>query len=473
MTAEAAAQLAYLVSLALFVIGLKRLASVRTARQGNLWLASGMGLAVVITLVEQGRLSYLWIVVGVLAGTALGILTVVRSSATSMPQVVARFNGYGGAASALVALSLFAQEVALTGDTTVLGRLGATAAVTLALSVIIGMATFSGSVIAEAKLWGALRRLGRLPGRSALLILLGLVAAAAAGAALTLAHVVLASIAAGVLAVATLVIGVLVVAPVGGADMPVMISLLNSLSGLAAAATGFALGNVLLIMAGTIVGTAGLMLTLIMCRAMNRSLRNVLAGGLGSDDGQNGDAATTYENIVASDPEEAAMVLEVARSVIIVPGYGLAAARGQHAAAELAEALAARGVEVRFAIHPVAGRMPGHMNVVLAEADVPYERLVEMDHINRDFAQTDVVIVIGANDVINPAARQATGTPIAGMPILEVDQAQRILVIKRSLSPGYSGIKNALFEADHCTMLFGDAKQVLDQLVSELAAAAT
>lgn len=470
MTVEAAAQLAYLVSVALFVVGLKRLASVRTARQGNLLLASGMGLAVIVTLVEQGRLSYQWIILGVAIGTGLGVLTVVRATATSMPQVVARFNGYGGAASALVALALFAQELVVPGADSVLVRLGATSASTLAVSIIIGMATFSGSVIAEAKLWGSLRRLGRVPGRFVLLLLTGLLAIGAAGAALVLDDVVHASVAAGVLTLMTLAIGILIVAPVGGADMPVMISLLNSLSGLAAAATGFALGNVLLIMAGTIVGAAGLMLTLIMCRAMNRTLGNVLAGGLGSEDAADGDEATTYENIVASNPEEAAMVLEVARSVIIVPGYGLAAARGQHAAAELADALAARGVDVRFAIHPIAGRMPGHMNVVLAEADVPYERLVEMDQINRDFAQTDVVIVVGANDVINPAARQASGTPIAGMPILEVDQAQRILVIKRSLSPGYSGIKNELFEEDHCTMLFGDAKQVLDELVGELAA---
>jgi len=469
MTAEGYVQLAYLVSVALFVVGLKRLASVRTARQGNLLLAAGMALAVVITLVEQGRMDYRWVALGLVAGTALGILTVVRATATSMPQVVARFNGYGGAASALVALALFTQEILEPGgNVTALDRLGVASASTLALSVVIGAATFSGSVIAEAKLWGRLRRLARVPARAVLSVLVGGVAIAAAGLSLATTDLVVTTVAIGVLVVTTLVLGMLLVAPVGGADMPVMISLLNSLSGLAAAATGFALGNVLLIMGGTIVGAAGLMLTLIMCRAMNRTLGNVIVGGLGSE-APAGDEASSYDSIVASDPEEAAMVLEIARSVIIVPGYGLAAARGQHAAAELADALTDRGVDVRFAIHPIAGRMPGHMNVVLAEADVPYERLVEMDQINRDFAQTDVVIVVGANDVINPAARQAAGTPIAGMPILDVDQAQRIFVIKRSLAPGYSGIKNELFESDRCTMLFGDAKQVLDQLVAEVA----
>ncbi|MEX0869244.1 MAG: NAD(P)(+) transhydrogenase (Re/Si-specific) subunit beta, partial [Nitriliruptoraceae bacterium] len=251
----------------------------------------------------------------------------------------------------------------------------------------------------------------------------------------------------------------------GGADMPVVISLLNSLSGLAAAATGFALSNHLLIIAGTIVGAAGLILTQIMCVAMNRSLLNVLVGGFGgggaSDHGD-------YGTVVSADAESAAMVLEVAESVIIVPGYGLAAARAQNAAHNVAKALIDRGVNVRFAIHPVAGRMPGHMNVVLAEAEVPYELLVEMSEINQDFANTDAVIVVGANDVVNPAARTEPSSPIAGMPILDVEQARRVFVIKRSLSPGYAGIKNELFERDHTVMLFGDAKAVLDDLAAQL-----
>ncbi len=468
MTTDAAIQLAYLVSVALFVVGLKRLAGVRTARRGNQLLAVGMLLAVIITLVEQEQLDVVWLAVGLGVGTAVGLVTVARATATSMPQVVARFNGFGGAASALVSLALFWQEIVEPGTAPAVDELGWMAGTTLALSVLIGGATFSGSVIAEAKLWGRLAGLGRLPVRSLLVALSGAGALVAAAVSLTTADVGTAVWAMIALTVVSLAAGVVTVGPVGGADMPVMISLLNSLSGLAAAATGFALGNTLLIMAGTIVGAAGLMLTQIMCAAMNRTLLNVLAGGFGLD-APTGDASE-YTSIVSSDAEEAAMVLDVARTVVIVPGYGLAAARGQHAAAELADALVARGVDVRFAIHPIAGRMPGHMNVVLAEADVPYERLVEMDRINRDLATTDVVIVVGANDVINPAARTASGSPISGMPILEVDQADRIFVIKRSLSPGYSGIKNELFEADNCVMLFGDAKQVLDDMVAELQA---
>jgi H+-translocating NAD(P) transhydrogenase subunit beta len=269
----------------------------------------------------------------------------------------------------------------------------------------------------------------------------------------------------GLLGVSVLV-GVVLVLPIGGADMPVVISLLNSLSGLAAAATGFALGNQLLIIAGTIVGAAGLILTQIMCVAMNRSLLNVIAGGYGEGgDVEHGE----YGTVVASDPESAAMVLEAAQSVIIVPGYGLAAARAQNAAHDLARALIDRGTKVRFAIHPVAGRMPGHMNVVLAEAEVPYELLEEMDQINPEFSQTDVAIVVGANDVVNPAANDVPGSPIAGMPILEVEHARRVFVIKRSLAPGYAGIKNALFERDHTVMLYGDAKAVLTELASEVA----
>jgi len=277
----------------------------------------------------------------------------------------------------------------------------------------------------------------------------------AAGAALAVIAVV----------VASLLVGVVLVLPIGGADMPVVISLLNSLSGLAAAATGFALSNELLIIAGTIVGAAGLILTQIMCVAMNRSLLNVIAGSFGeAGEVEHGE----YGHVVSADAESAAMVLEAAGSVIIVPGYGLAAARAQNAAYDLARALIDRGTDVKFAIHPVAGRMPGHMNVVLAEAEVPYELLHEMSEINPEFSQTDVAIVVGANDVVNPAANDTPGSPIAGMPILEVDNARRVFVIKRSLSPGYAGIKNALFERDHTVMLFGDAKEMLTELAGEV-----
>ena len=385
-----------------------------------------------------------------------------------MPQVVARFNGFSGAAAALVGLALFWEEVVSpdTGEGAI-GLMGVMAALALAVSVVIGAATLSGSVLAEAKLWGRLNRLTRIPGRGPLVVGASVLALATMALSLSPVDVRYAVPAISLLLLFGLAVGFVAVAPVGGADMPVMISLLNSVSGLAVAASGFAIGNTMLIMGGIIVGAAGLMLTQIMCVAMNRTLLSVFAGGLGEVVSGEGDS---YENVVGSDPEEAAMVLEAARNVVIVPGYGLAAARAQQSAADLADALAEQGVQVRFAIHPVAGRMPGHMNVVLAEADVPYDRLVEMERINSDFPNVDLVIVVGANDVVDPAADRASGSPIAGMPILDVENARRVMVVKRSLSPGYAGIKNELFERDHCTMLFGDAKQVLEDLVREFRA---
>jgi H+-translocating NAD(P) transhydrogenase subunit beta len=463
--------LLYLVSVVLFAVGIKRLSRVRTSRSGNGLAAAGMLLAVIGTLVEAGAVDLRWVPLGLGIGAAVGLLMVVRAKATQMPEIVARFNGFGGGASALVALSLFWHEIIEVGTTTTPAEvLGVSPSVTLALGILIGATTFSGSIVAELKLRGTLSGTPRIPARPVVMGALGVgglvlailalftAADAGTGAALVL----------GLLAV-SLVLGIVLVVPIGGADMPVIISLLNSLSGLAAAATGFALENNLLIIAGTIVGAAGLILTQIMCVAMNRSLLNVLAGGFGGVPAGDGDQS--YTNIVSADPEEAAMVLEAATSVIIVPGYGLAAARAQHAAYELAEALSDNGAEVRFAIHPVAGRMPGHMNVVLAEAEVPYEQLFEMDEINRDFRNTDVCIVVGANDVVNPAAKEQPTSPIAGMPILNVEEAGRVLVIKRSLSPGYAGIKNDLFERDNTVMIFGDAKDVLQQLASELHAA--
>lgn len=457
-------------SIALFVVGLKRLSRVRTARSGNALMAAGMLLAVVITLLEMGLVDYRWILGGLVIGSGIGVATVLRAQATQMPEIVARFNGFGGASSALVALSLFwLQVVELPGEATAAETMGATTAVTLVLSVLIGATTLSGSILAELKLRGTLSKDPRVPLRTAVMGLallgglgLGLVATFLVGDTTLAASLVL------VVVVLSLAVGVILVLPIGGADMPVVISLLNSLSGLAAAAAGFALANQLLIIAGTIVGAAGLILTQIMCVAMNRSLANVIAGSFGgSGDVEHGE----YGHVTATDPESAAMVLEAAASVIIVPGYGLAAARAQNAAHDLAKALIDRGTEVRFAIHPVAGRMPGHMNVVLAEAEVPYELLVEMDQINPEFSSTDVAIVVGANDVVNPAANDTPGSPIAGMPILEVEHARQVFVIKRSLSPGYAGIKNALFERDHTAMLYGDAKAVLTELASEVAAA--
>ncbi len=454
-------------SIALFVIGLKRLSRVRTARSGNALMAGGMLLAVLITLLEIGLVDYRWIITGLVVGGGIGVAIVVRAQATQMPEIVARFNGFGGAASALVALSLFwLAVVEVPGDRTTADALGATAAVTLVLSVLIGTATLSGSILAELKLRGTMSKDPRVPLRTAVmagLVLIGL--GVGLFAMFSLADTGVAALVVIAVVVASLLVGIVLVLPIGGADMPVVISLLNSLSGLAAAATGFALSNQLLIIAGTIVGAAGLILTQIMCVAMNRSLVNVIAGSFGeAGDVEHGE----YGHVVSADAESAAMVLEAAGSVIIVPGYGLAAARAQNAAYDLARALLDRGTQVRFAIHPVAGRMPGHMNVVLAEAEVPYELLFEMSEINPEFSQTDVAIVVGANDVVNPAANDTPGSPIAGMPILEVENARRVFVIKRSLSPGYAGIKNALFEREHTVMLFGDAKEVLTELAGEV-----
>ncbi len=468
---ETAVQITYLVSIVCFAVGFKRLARIRTSRSGNALAGTGMLIAVVAAIVEQGTIDLLWVGVGLAIGTAAGIVIVVRAKATAMPEIVARFNGFGGGASALVAIALFWREIVEAGaDRAAAVELGGTEAVTLVISVLVGASTFTGSVVAELKLRGTISGMPHIPVRWALMGLLAVGALALGGwTTFAVSDPTLGSwLVLTVLAV-SLVIGVVLVVPIGGADMPVVISLLNSLSGVAAAATGFALGHNLLIIAGTLVGAAGLILTQIMCNAMNRSLANVIAGGYGTDAPSGDD--DEYTNVVSSDAEEAVMVLEAARSVVMVPGYGLAAARAQHAAGDFAEALQARGVEVRFGIHPVAGRMPGHMNVVLAEADVPYELLVEMDDINRDFKRTDVVLVVGANDVVNPAARQSTGNPISGMPILNVDEADRVFVIKRSLSPGYAGMKNELFEADNTVMLFGDAREVLNQLTAELEAA--
>jgi H+-translocating NAD(P) transhydrogenase subunit beta len=465
MNADLAALVA-LASVALFIVGLKRLSKVRTARNGNALMAAGMGLAVILTLVEQGMVDFRWILGGLALGGAVGVVVVVRAQATQMPEIVARFNGFGGAASALVALSLvWGVVIEPVSSDTAIDVLGLTSALTIILSVLIGVITLSGSILAELKLRGTIAGTPRIPARAPLMGLLVLGSMAAGWLAVSVADESVTALAVIGLVVASILVGVVLVLPIGGADMPVVISLLNSFSGLAAAAAGFALSNSLLIIAGTVVGAAGLILTQIMCVAMNRSLLNVMIGGFGGD--VVGDTSD-YTSITSADAEEAAMVLEIAETVVIVPGYGLAAARAQNAAHDVAKALIRLGIDVRFAIHPVAGRMPGHMNVVLAEAEVPYELLYEMDQINNDLPQTDVVIVVGANDVVNPAANTQPSSPIAGMPILDVASARRVFVIKRSLSAGYAGIKNELFDLDNTVMLFGDAKEVLDALASEL-----
>ena len=468
-----AAHLLYLLSAVLFIFGLKGMTKVRTARRGSTTAALGMLIAVVTTLLDLGLVDYRWIISGLIVGGTIGAVAAVRVPLTSMPEMVALFNGCGGGASALVAGSVLWMNVLEPGlPGRVSDLIGPAGAVTTLLSILIGTVTLSGSVIAFSKLKGLLR--GEpilLPGRHALNLVLflgclgmgGLFAFWSSTADLTSTLVI------GTFA-AALLLGVLLVIPIGGADMPVVISLLNSYSGMAAAATGFVLENNVLIIAGSLVGAAGLILTKIMCVAMNRTLTNVLFGGFGMQPTARDDSE--YTNVRAFSPEDAAVVFENAETAVIVPGYGLAVAQAQHAAKELGDLLEGRGVRVTYAIHPVAGRMPGHMNVLLAEADVSYDLLLEMDQANPEFKRTDVVLILGANDVVNPAANDQPGSPIYGMPILEVYNAQTVMVVKRSLSPGFAGIKNELFDRENTMMIFGDAKQVLQELISELKQAA-
>jgi NAD(P) transhydrogenase subunit beta len=465
--------LLYLLSAVIFILGLKGLTRVRTARRGNLMAAGAMLIAVIATLIEMGTVDYRWILLGLAIGSAIGVVVALRVPMTSMPEMVALFNGLGGAGSALVSLAILWREVVEPVRTgTVASLVGAAPAVSSGLSILIGALTLSGSLIAYLKLAGKMP--GRpilLPGRHLINLLLVLTAVGAtAWFSFLSASPAATELACLALTAVSLILGVMLVIPIGGADMPVVISLLNSYSGLAAAATGFVLGNNVLIISGALVGASGLILTQIMCKAMNRTLAHVLFGGFGSDDSTGGasEDARDYQNVRSCSSEEAALVLEAAESVIIVPGYGLAVAQAQHSARELGLLLENHGMRVTYAIHPVAGRMPGHMNVLLAEADVPYEQLVEMERINSEFKNTDVVLVVGANDVVNPAAERSPGSPIYGMPVLEVWNAQTVLVIKRSLSPGFAGIKNDLFEADNTMMIFEDAKVALQGLISEL-----
>ncbi|MDH3199541.1 MAG: NAD(P)(+) transhydrogenase (Re/Si-specific) subunit beta [Myxococcales bacterium] len=459
----------YLLSTVLFIFGIKQLAKVKTSRRGNTIAGVGMLLAIIGALLELGVVDYRWIGGGLILGAFIGALFAIRVQMTAMPEMVALFNGFGGIASALVASSVYwSVVIEKKAPGTVYEALGTDEAITVMLSILIGGVTFTGSLVALLKLQGRLRK-GQpilLPARHFItfgLLFASVVAggiAVAAGAPDSMVWVL--SLAGG-----ALVLGVLLTIPIGGADMPVVVSLLNSYSGLAASMAGFVIGNPLLIIGGAMVGAAGLILTQIMCVAMNRSLLNVLVGGFGVTDGGGG-GSDEYTSVTSCGPEEAAMVLENAESVIIVPGYGLAVAQAQHAVRELADLLKSRGTKVTYGIHPVAGRMPGHMNVLLAEADVPYEELLEMDVINPEFKNTDVVIVLGANDVVNPVASKDPTSPIAGMPILNAHEARSVFVVKRSLSPGYAGIKNELFEYDNTMMVFGDAKKVLQGLIGEV-----
>ena len=449
--------LSYLVAAVLFILAMKAMASPKTARRGNLLGALGMLIAIVFTLTVQG-LAWTWIVTGLLIGSVVGAYLALTVQMTAMPQMVAMFNGFGGIASALVVLVLTLKAtVALDQDNQL--------ALTIGISSVIGWVTFTGSLVAFAKLQEFVLSGRPLTFPFQKLANLGLLVGSLALAGLWCWQpqmwwliIPLSLLAAG--------LGVGFTIPIGGADMPVVISLLNSYSGLAACATGFVFGNSGLIIAGALVGASGLVLTRIMCVAMNRSLANVLFGGLGAVVAGPGGGET--RRVTSWTPEDAAICLENAARVVIVPGYGMAVAQAQHAVRELADILEAKGIDTKFGIHEVAGRMPGHMNVLLAEADVPYEKLCDRPTINAEFDHVDAVLVVGANDVVNPAARHDETSPIYGMPILDVDKAGTVMVCKRTLNPGFAGIDNELFYQDNTAMIFGDGKKTITELVGIL-----
>jgi len=459
---------AYLVAAVLFIHGLREMTHPRTAARGNQISAAGMVLAVGVTVLWFEILSPWLLLAALLVGSAIGAWLAMRVALTEMPQLVGLFNGFGGGASALVAGAELVDRVG--GG----GPLPPEVTGAAAVAGIVGAVTFWGSLVAAGKLQDVLGDPIRYTGEHAVKAIVLAVAILAGGYLVVQPGVLGPAPLAGwvpaywFLVVAASLLGVLLVAPIGGADMPVVIALLNAYSGLAAATTGFVLDNSVLIIAGTLVGASGMILTVVMCRSMNRSLANVLVGGFGETATAGAAAEDVYEGRVKStSPEEVEMLLDAARRVVIVPGYGMAVGQAQHAVAELAELLAANGVEVEFGIHPVAGRMPGHMNVLLADADVPYEWMKELDEVNPSFPRTDVVIVTGANDVVNPSAETDPSSPIAGMPVLEVWEADTVIVNKRSLSPGYAGIPNPLFARDNTYMLFGDARESMQALVAE------
>jgi NAD(P) transhydrogenase subunit beta len=457
-----AVQIAYLAAAVLFILGLHNLSSPRTAPLGNTLAALGMLVAIVATLLTRQVVSYEVIAAGMLVGAGIGAVMALRIAMTAMPQMVALLNGFGGGASALVSAAELLRYVR-EGQTP-----GGIVSVAIVLGALIGAVTFTGSLVAFAKLQELMRGAPiTYPLQRVVNALLG------AGAVYLCVVVALDPAAvpfyAGLVGLA-LLLGVLLVIPIGGADMPVVISLLNSYSGLAACATGFVLGNSGLVISGSLVGASGIILTKIMCDAMNRSLANVLFGAFGKVTEVAAAVGGEQRTVKAYTPDDAAVIFSSAQSAIIVPGYGMAVAQAQHAIRELADLLEEKGIRVQFAIHPVAGRMPGHMNVLLAEADVSYEKLMEMDDINPQFPQTDVALVLGANDVVNPAAREDSTSPIYGMPILEVDRAKHVFVIKRSLNPGFAGIDNPLFYKDNTMMVFGDAKETVLKIIEAVRA---
>tara|TARA_B100002049_G_C16073358_1_gene373845 strand:+ start:880 stop:2250 length:1371 start_codon:yes stop_codon:yes gene_type:complete len=446
----------YLISAVFFILGLRQLSHPRTALKGNRTASIGMLLAIVATLLNNQILDFQSIFIAILIGSAIGAILAKQIEMTSMPQLVALFNGFGGAASLLVATAEFYRG----------GVFPIFIFYTIALSVLIGSVTFSGSFIAFLKLQGIMKGAPiQFKGQHAFngLLVVLVIISSIYGLLYPFSSMFLIII--GV----SLLLGILFVLPIGGADMPVVISLLNSFSGLAACATGFVIQNDALIISGSLVGASGIILTDIMCKGMNRTIWNVLFAGVGSTDAITDNLQVDpMKSIKSYEPEDTVVIFENAKQVVIVPGYGLAVAQAQHMVHELQKLLEGKGVVVKYAIHPVAGRMPGHMNVLLAEANVPYDSLYDLDQINPEFEETDVTLVIGANDVVNPAARHDTNSPIFGMPILDVDKSQTVFVLKRSMNPGFAGIENELFYKDNTIMIFGDAKDTVSKLVSEL-----
>ena len=453
--------IAYLISAILFIFSLKGLTHPSSARRGNFLGMAGMAVAIGATLMGAEVQSYGFIIAGVVAGALIGGFLAARVAMTDMPQLVAALHSFVGMAAVLVAIGTFLnREAAGTLNAVLMGELSA--------GIVIGAITFSGSVVAFAKLQGLVSGAPvRFAGQHALNAAIAVVTIGLA------VHFAMTGSVWSLVAMTVLafVLGFTLIIPIGGADMPVIISMLNSYSGWAAAATGFTLGNNLLIIVGALVGFSGAILSFIMCRAMNRSIINVVFGGFGSEEGggeASAGATAAEKGVKSASVEDAIYWMEDANRVIIIPGYGMAVAQAQHAVKELMELLEARDVEVKFAIHPVAGRMPGHMNVLLAEADIPYDHVLEMDEINPEFASTDVALVVGANDVVNPAAKSDSSSPIYGMPILEAGKARQVYFLKRSMRPGYSGVDNLLFYQDNTSLVFGDAKDTIEGMVTAL-----
>ncbi|MEN8140217.1 MAG: NAD(P)(+) transhydrogenase (Re/Si-specific) subunit beta [Thermodesulfobacteriota bacterium] len=456
-SAQIGINFAYVISAALFIFGLKMLGSPATARRGNLLSSFGMLLAIVVTLLNAG-LDYKWIVIGMFIGSAIGLFAAYKVEMTSMPEMVALFNGFGGISSMLLAWGEYAQNP---GMSTFI-------ACVAVLSAFVGAMTFSGSMVAFGKLSGKITQQAVV--FSGQHIINSLIVLVTLGATVFFAlqpETAMGNNAFYLILALALIFGIASTIPIGGADMPVVISLLNSYSGLAACAAGFVIANNILIVAGALVGASGIILTNIMCKAMNRSLANVLFSGFGSATQAASSGDGPQGEVRPANAEDVYYILEAADSVAFVPGYGLAVAQAQHVVKELGDLLEENDTEVSYAIHPVAGRMPGHMNVLLAEANVPYDQLVEMDDINPRMDSVDVCVVIGANDVVNPAALDDESSPVYGMPIIETFNANTVIVLKRSMNPGFAGIQNALFFRENTRMYFGDAKVAIQDLVSE------